>query len=201
MSALHSIYLTTRGVLFALGATCFSVACSPSSSPSTGAASETSPVTSPVTVQVSTLSEGEALPVPPAFEALDYAALGAPVGTREIHERVFSDYRRDRPTLAELKANAKGSEIVLFIATHAYAMTDRLWALQMMASLPTAQGRTMALAWVNDVDTYARLRCASVGVLGAYNLITDDAVRAAVMLASEATDACTREAALALLGD
>ena len=138
--------------------------------------------------------------VEPSIDGMDYESFLAPPGTAAIHARVFAQLVGDQPTLEELKETPSGEEIVAFIAEHALAMHDRLWAVRMMRELPSTSGRGLLLGWVTDEGAYPRLRCLSVRAMGAFNLVTDDEVRDAVMAASESDDACVREAAEALIG-
>lgn len=137
----------------------------------------------------------------PAVAALDYDALGAPTGTAAIHARVFAHNPLDVPSSEALEAIDNAPAIVSFIAEHALTMNDRIWAVRMMGDYSSESGRLMLLDWVQGETTYSGLRCASVRSMRAFNLVTDTEVRDAVLSASTGEDACSREAALELIGD
>lgn len=137
--------------------------------------------------------------VAPSFEALDYDSLGAPEGTESIHTRVFSNNPAFVPSTEELEKLDNGAEVVAFIGANAYAMHDRIWAVQRMADFPSVSARSQTLDLVTNESTYAPLRCIAVSALGAYNLITDDEVRDALIAASESSDDCVRAAADAIV--
>lgn len=137
--------------------------------------------------------------VSPSFEALDYESLGAPEGTESIHTRVFSNNPAFVPSTEELGKLDNGADIVAFIGANAYAMHDRIWAVQRMADFPSTSARGQTLELVTNESAYAPLRCIAVSALGAYNLITDDEVRDALIAASESSDDCVRAAAEAII--